>query len=104
MLRGLSCALAVGVITVAISGCEGTRIENVPLQAGQGNPERRSLQPLSAGRPAILMTFSGGGSRATALAAAVLQEMASTSYAAVDGDHPLTMDIKAVSSVSGGSV
>ena len=104
MLRRLGCTLAAGVIAVAISGCEGTRIENVPLQAGQGNPERRSLQPLSAGRPAILMTFSGGGSRAAALAAAVLQEMASTSYAAVDGVHPLTMDIKAVSSVSGGSV
>ncbi|MFL5266417.1 MAG: patatin-like phospholipase family protein [Stellaceae bacterium] len=50
------------------------------------------------------MTFSGGGSRAAALAASVLGEMAATRYAASDGPHVLTEDVKLISSVSGGSV
>jgi hypothetical protein len=50
------------------------------------------------------MTFSGGGSRAAALAEAVLAEMAATSYPAADGRHALNEDVKLISSVSGGSV
>lgn len=50
------------------------------------------------------MTFSGGGSRAAALAESVLRELAGTRYAAADGAHVLTEDVKLISSVSGGSV
>jgi NTE family protein len=92
------------VFCTVLEGCAGTRIENAPLRTGQANQERRSLEPLSADRPTILMTFSGGGSRATALAASVLHEMAGTTYRSAGGVVPLTMDVKAVSSVSGGSV
>jgi NTE family protein len=86
------------------SACSSTRFENAPLQAGEANPERRSIAPGSLDRPAILMTFSGGGSRATALAEAVLRELSQTSYATFDGPHVLTEDVKLISSVSGGSV
>src|ERR1700757_3561212 len=86
------------------SACAPTRFENVPLQSGQANPERRSVAPASPDRPAILMTFSGGGSRAAALAEAVLRELAGTRYIAADGEHVLTEDVKLISSVSGGSV
>ncbi len=86
------------------SACSSTRFENVPLQTGQGNPERRSIAPGSPDRPAILMTFSGGGSRAAALTQSVLREMAGTRYVAADGPHVLTEDVKLISSVSGGSV
>ncbi len=85
-------------------GCAGTHFENTPLEAGAANPDRRSIAPASPDRPVILMTFSGGGSRAAALAEAVLREMAATNYAAVDGSHVLTEDVKLISSVSGGSV
>ena len=50
------------------------------------------------------MTFSGGGSRAAALAESVLRELAGTRYVAADGSHLLTEDVKLISSVSGGSV
>ena len=86
------------------SACSPTRFENTPLQSGDANPERRSIAPASPDRPAILMTFSGGGSRAAALAQSVLREMAGTRYVAADGQHVLTEDVKLISSVSGGSV
>ena len=85
-------------------GCAGTHFENAPLRAGQANPDRRSIDPATPDRPVILMTFSGGGSRAAALAELVLREMARTSYAASDGSRVLTEDVKLISSVSGGSV
>ena len=85
-------------------GCASTHFENTPLRAGEANPDRRSIVPANPDRPVILMTFSGGGSRAAALAESVLREMAATRYAASDGIHVLTEDVKLISSVSGGSV
>jgi NTE family protein len=92
------------LILCLLAGCAGAHFENTPLQAGDANPDRRTIDPASPDRPVILMTFSGGGSRAAALAEAVLREMAGTSYLAADGRHVLTEDVKLVSSVSGGSV
>ena len=86
------------------AGCAGAHIENTPLHSSEANPDRRSIDPASPDRPVILMTFSGGGSRAAALAEAVLHEIAQTSYTAVDGPHVLSEDVKLISSVSGGSV
>src|SRR5438876_8915774 len=86
------------------AGCSITHFENTALQPGEANPDRRSIDPASPDRPVILMTFSGGGSRAAALAEAVLGEMAAASYIAADGRHVLTEDVKLISSVSGGSV
>ena len=86
------------------SGCAGTHIENTRLPVGDANPDLRTIAPASPDRPVILMTFSGGGSRAAALAKSVLRELSQTSYAASDGPHVLTEDIKLISSVSGGSV
>jgi NTE family protein len=85
-------------------GCANTHLENTPLQAGEANPDRRTIAPASPDRPVILMTFSGGGSRAAALAESVLREMSQTSYAVSDGAHVLSEDVKLISSVSGGSV
>ena len=87
-----------------LCACATTGTENVMLQAGRSNPERRSALPAAPDRPVILMAFSGGGARASALAAAVLAEMKAEHYAASDGTHELTDDVALVSSVSGGSV
>lgn len=92
------------IAVLFFAGCAGAHIENTPLQLGEANPDRRSIDPASPDRPVILMTFSGGGSRAAALAEAVLHEIAQTSYTAVDGPHVLSEDVKLISSVSGGSV
>ena len=98
-LRGLAvlCALATGA-------CGTTSFENARLEAAQSNPERRSIEPAAPDLPVILMSFSGGGSRAAALASAVLREMAGTTYEAGGGRRQLTDDVKLISSVSGGSV
>ena len=102
MARAKTWLLMLGLLLS--SGCAETHFENTPLQAGDSNPDRRSILPASPERPVILMTFSGGGSRAAALAEAVLREMAATTYLAAGGRHVLTEDVKLVSSVSGGSV
>jgi NTE family protein len=91
--------------TLLIAGCVAApHIENTPLAAGDSNPDRRTIDPAVPDRPVILTTFSGGGSRATALAEAVLRELSQTGYAASDGRHVLTEDVKLISSASGGSV
>ena len=92
------------LLILLAAGCASTHVENAPLQAGEANPDRRSIEPASPDRPVILMTFSGGGSRAAALAESVLREMSQTKYAGIDGRHVLTEDVKLISSVSGGSV
>jgi NTE family protein len=94
----------VGAFLLTACSSSSARFENTPLQAGEDNPERRSIAPGSPERPVILMTFSGGGSRAAALTEAVLRDMAGTRYLASDGPHSLTEDVKLISSVSGGSV
>jgi hypothetical protein len=51
------------------------------------------------------MAFSGGGTRASALAYAVLRRLHAVSYnSGQEVTHRLTEDIKIISSVSGGSV
>jgi NTE family protein len=94
----------VALSLLAAAGCAGNHIENTPQQAGEANVDRRTVDPASPERPVIPMTFSGGGSRATALAEAVLREMSQTRYADGDGPHVLSEDIKLISSASGGSV
>ncbi len=94
----------IAILSLLAAGCAGMHIENTPLPAGDSNPERRTADPAGPDRPVILMTFSGGGSRAAALAEAVLREMSQTRYIASDGPHALTEDVKLISSVSGGSV
>jgi NTE family protein len=91
-------------VLLFVVGCAGAHFENAPLRSGEANPDRRSIDPASPDRPVILMTFSGGGSRAAALAEAVLSDMAQTAYTSVDGPHVLSEDVKLISSVSGGSV
>ena len=100
MLRCCLASLALAVL----AACGTAQFENSRLAAGQDNPERRTMVPADRDRPVILMAFSGGGSRAAALAEAVLREMSDTTYLAGGGRHALTDDVKLISSVSGGSV
>src|ERR1700746_1054068 len=101
----MMCGRLWGMLCVLLaSGCAGMAIEQTPRQTGDGNPDLRTIDPASPDRPVILMTFSGGGSRAAALAESVLREMSQTTYTSIDGPHVLTEDVKLISSVSGGSV
>jgi len=89
-------------LLLALGGCgAATQYPNQPLASGASNPAGRTLD-VPAARPAIVMSFSGGGSRAAALALFVLQELRRHS----DGEPGRTLldDVVVVSSVSGGSV
>jgi NTE family protein len=99
----LASLLSVAVLSVVLGAC-ATKYENTPLAAGESNPERRQVLPEAPDRPLILMSFSGGGSRAAALAETVLQQLKAARYTTASGEHPLIDDVKLVSSVSGGSV
>ena len=99
MLRPKLAALA---LLLALGGCgAATQYPNQPLAAGASNPAGQALD-IPPTRPAIVMSFSGGGSRAAALALFVLQELRRHS----DGEPGRTLldDVVVVSSVSGGSV
>jgi NTE family protein len=85
-----------------LSGC-GTRATDYPLASGQANQMQAALNP-SPNHPLVVMTFSGGGSRAAALAAAVVEHLNSLHYIANGESRALSSDIGVVSSVSGGSV
>lgn len=91
-------------LCASLAACASPRIENQKLLSGEANPEYRVVVPSSPDRPLILMAFSGGGTRASALSATVLKELTQTTYRAGDGIHALSDDVKLVSSVSGGSV
>jgi NTE family protein len=60
--------------------------------------------PKATDKTAIMLSFSGGGTRAAALADGVLRALAETQVRGKTGPVPLASDIDVVSSVSGGSV
>jgi NTE family protein len=95
-----------GAVAAALllSACTTADPVNVPLQQGQNTePHRFSAEAINH-RPVILLAISGGGSRATALGLSVLQALREYDYARDGKRIRLIDDIRAVSSVSGGSV
>jgi NTE family protein len=94
-------ALGALALLAASSGC-ATHFVNEKLTTGEINVERRSIEP-SDSRPIIVVSFSGGGSRAAALGWNVLKELREIRYQ--DGVQPRSLldDVRVVSSVSGGS-
>ena len=85
-----------------LSGC-GVKPTDYPLAAGQSNQQQAPLDA-DPDHPLVVMTFSGGGSRAAALAAAVVERLNNLHYTTGGGTRALSADIAVVSSVSGGSV
>lgn len=94
-------------VATLLAGCASSvYIENDPLGAGS-NSASYSLKEVYAKRSdtgvSLILTFSGGGARAAALAYGVLLELRDTRVI-VDGQgRQLLDDVKVISSVSGGS-
>jgi len=78
--------------------------ENPPLVHADSRANSHALSEQGNGSILLIITFSGGGTRAAALAYGVLQALETTSIA--DTDEPRTMldEIDMISSVSGGSI
>jgi NTE family protein len=98
-----------------LTGCEGFGIRNAPINSALIDSPALAASPGigATGDPAIEanaetaigLSFSGGGTRASAFAFGVLQELAKTEETARDGSrHPLIERVSLVSGVSGGSV
>jgi NTE family protein len=101
MTRTSSALLAL-LFALACAGC-GTRALDYPLAGEQRNQDRRAIAA-APDRPFIVLAFSGGGSRAAALAAGVTARLDGITYQTASGPRRLSQDIAVVSSVSGGSV
>jgi NTE family protein len=89
-------------LALALAACAAQPVD-LPLKPAQQNEERWAIE-LSPDRPMIVLSFSGGGSRATALAAAVTARLDRITYPTPNGPRRLSQDVAVVSSVSGGSV
>lgn len=80
---------------------------NAPLESydPQGGYRFEALQPGPGNTDTVFLclTFSGGGTRAAALAYGVLQELRDTTVTADGGPRRLLQEVDCISSVSGGS-
>jgi NTE family protein len=88
----------------------GACAREFPNQALTGRPSNDYLYQLAQtpepdpNRPYIVMTFSGGGARASALTYDVLELLKHAKYNWKGETHSLVEDVRVISSVSGGSV
>lgn len=101
MLSNWASRLAV-ILAFSCAGC-GTHSVDYPLSGQQRNQDRRSIVA-SLDHPFVVLAFSGGGSRAAVLAAAITARLDGITYQTPAGPRRLSQDIAVVSSVSGGSV
>ena len=95
------------VVVLLISGCTSYGvIQNEPLQSGS-DAESYSIRGANfdarSGDISLILAFSGGGTRAAALAYGVLQELRDTGIAIAGRDKRLLDEVDIISSVSGGS-
>ncbi len=91
-----------------ISGCASYgKIENQPLVGPSSISQEYSLRSFSRTDKnsdlALMLTFSGGGTRAAAMAYGVMQELRDTSILVNDQPTRLLDEVDTISSVSGGS-
>jgi len=94
------------LIVLLAAGCAGLRAVNTPLdridlQTGY-RPERLT-HSRPVGDVVLLLSFSGGGTRASALAYGVLQELRDTQVGVSGKGERLLDDVDVITSVSGGS-
>jgi NTE family protein len=86
--------------------CSHTKVAEQPLE--QWTPETDSevvgqIQGDRSPQLAVMLSFSGGGTRASALSYGVLKELEATRIHTEKGDRALLHEVDIISSVSGGS-
>ncbi len=95
------------LVALSLSGCiTYGDIENLPQsgeQQGNGYSVGNSQSDLPVSDTAILLAFSGGGTRAAALAYGVLKELRDTPVPGEDEVQRLLDNVRGISAVSGGS-
>jgi NTE family protein len=92
-------------LVLLLSGCAHYPV-NAPLPAGYSYTGYRfqNVAPqTNSDDLALMLAFSGGGTRAAALSYSVLEELKKTQVGPRGNQHPLLDDVGLISSVSGGS-
>ena len=100
--------LCSGIVVLLVSGCASYGvIENEPMQGtptgDRGYSVTQFMEDWRASENALMLAFSGGGTRAAALSYGVLKELRDTPVVSGQGTIRLLDDIHLISSVSGGS-
>ena len=105
LLRNAAPATA---LAVWLAGCASLGVSdptNQPLAGSAAQAFASSRQDPTAGDDVLVgLAFSGGGTRASAFAHGVLQELDQTTVRTRTGTHPLLDSVGFVSGVSGGAV
>jgi NTE family protein len=108
--RILGCAASIG-LSLTLGSCAGFGVRNAPINTALSD-SANAAEPVAAtpaqaqglSETAIGLSFSGGGTRASAFAFGVLQELGKTEVAAPGGRSALIDQVNLISGVSGGSV
>ena len=99
--------LCTGIVVLLVSGCASYGvIENKPLQEtadDRGYSLETFMEEWRTDENALMLAFSGGGTRAAALSYGVLKELRDTPVASGQDTIRLLDQIHTISSVSGGS-
>jgi NTE family protein len=104
-LRGGALLLA-ACVALSLTGCAGLRAANTRLEKydpAHGYRPRARKPDHDPGRAIIFLAFSGGGTRAAALAYGVLEELRDTEIPADGAPTSLLEEVDTISGVSGGS-
>jgi len=100
--------LCVSAALLFVAACASpvrtTELARIDERSGYRYTALDQRAPKSIDKSAVIMTFSGGGTRAAALADGALRALAATEVPGAGGRVPLASQIDVVSSVSGGSV
>jgi hypothetical protein len=93
------------VVLVAALGCATARVENPPLERYEpgGGYGANLIDTPYAKKLRVVLAFSGGGTRASALAYGVLKELRKTEISIDRRRLRLLDEVSLISSVSGGS-
>ena len=102
--RTLAAFTALLLLAACASPVRTTELQRIDQFSGYRYATLEKIAPKSIDKAAVILTFSGGGTRAAALADGALRALAATEVPDGGGALPLASQIDLVSSVSGGSV
>ena len=106
-MHRLPAVIGLSFVLILLSGCSGMmerHPENVPLVRVETHKQAIGLQARGSGEVLLVLTFSGGGSRAAALAYGVLEALRDTPLLSNDQQASLLDEVDMISAVSGGSI
>ena len=94
------------LLTLLTVSCSQNKVVEQPLEDWSPATDSEVVRQIQADRSsqlAVMLSFSGGGTRASALSYGVLKELGETPIQTENGERSLLHEVDIISSVSGGS-